>query len=191
MKPKTYLKRYCSTRVRDKEVQVVDPGHFYAAESKFGGSGLFCNVDLLPGDIWWAHDFSDPRFVARIIPWAQYLTLSGQERAEAETLCYVDPFLRALIICAEPFCRVNHGAGADANCDSDESLNSNISHPVPAGNELLIPYDYEAVVSLLWKFPELKNSFSGQELESESLLLSAAVDHPRVINFLARLGNNG
>ncbi len=190
MKSRLTLKRYCTALVCGNVVSVVEPSHFHAAESQFGGQGLHCDVDLLRGDIWWAHDFSDPRFVARIIPWEHYLTLSRAQRADAEKLCYVNPDLRALIICTEPFCRVNHGSGDAANCDSDQSLNSIISRHVPAGMELLIPYDYEAVVSVLWKFPELRNSFSLSELETESLLLSPAVDYPQVIDFLARFGNN-
>lgn len=78
-----------------------------------------------------------------------------EERRADEIKCFVDTASKQLVICTEPFCRVNHGRrGGDANADGDEFGNSIISKHIPAGQEILIPYDYEAVVSILWKFPE-------------------------------------
>jgi hypothetical protein len=183
----TAPKYFCTAEVEGREFQVVDPNHFFSGPSARGGRGLFCRVSLEPGDLWWAHDLSDPRFVCRVIPWEEYKTLKGAEKATAEILCYVDPVRRALIICTEPFCRVNHGRNDEANSGSDDALNSLITSPVEAGEEILISYDYEAVVSVLWKFPELRARFESAELEQESLLLSPVLECPRVLDFLRSL----
>lgn len=180
-------KSFCIAKVEGREFQVVDPTHFLSGPSRRGGKGLFCRVSLEPGDLWWAHNLSDPRFVSRVIPWEEYKALQGEEKASAEILCYVDPVRRALIICTEPFCRVNHGRHDEANSGSDAALNSLITSPIEAGKEILISYDYEAVVSVLWKFPELRTRFSPDELEQESLLLSPVLECPRVLEFLRSL----
>lgn len=144
-----------------------------------------CRVDLAPGDCWWAHDLTDPRFVARVIPWVEYLALPAAEKQLAETLCYVDCGRRALVVCTEPFCRVNHAPASVANSGCDPAGNSVIVAPVPAGDEIVTPYDYEAVVSLAWKFPTFRQRLSDAEWADEAVLFRPASEHPAARAFLA------
>src|SRR5436305_324354 len=82
-------------RVDGREVRVVDPAHFHAAPAGAKGLGLFCDVDLEPGDCWWPHDWSDPRFVSRVLSWPEYLLLSGEEKRTAEVYGYIDAATRS------------------------------------------------------------------------------------------------
>ena len=180
--------RYETMNVRGKDFEVVSPRHFYAAHTPDRGRGLFASVDLKPGDIWWGNSYSDPRFVERVISWREHIARDPEERIADEIRCFVDTGLKALVICTEPFCRVNHGRrGVEANSDTDEYGNSIICKPVRAGEEILIPYDYEAVVSLMWKFPQFANQIP-QELKSDpAFLFSDVVLNPLAKAFLESL----
>jgi hypothetical protein len=175
--------------VGGREFEVVAPIHFYAAETPDRGNGLFASVDLVPGDIWWGNSYFDRRYVERVIGWNEHTARTPAERTADEIKCFVDTRLKALVICTEPFCRVNHGrAGFEANADSDQHGNSIITKPVRAGEEILIPYDYEAVVSIMWKFPEFAKQVS-QELRSDAaFLFSDVANNPLAKAFLDSLG---
>jgi hypothetical protein len=152
------------------------------------GVGLFANVDLMPGDIWWANALTDQRFVERVIPWQEHQKRDPQEREEDEIKCYVEASLRALVICTEPFCRVNHGsADRSANADTDKLGNSIITVPVPAGQEILIPYEYESVISLIWKFPEFANQLPETMRNDENFLFLNVLESRLAMEFLKRL----
>ena len=111
-----------------------------------------------------------------------------EDRRADEITCFVDTASKQLVICTEPFCRVNHGRrGFDANADGDEFGNSIISKYIPAGKEILIPYDYEAVISILWKFPQLASQFSNELLADERFLFSSAKDPESITAFLNSL----
>lgn len=181
-------KRFVAAAVNGRPVRAVAPDQFYTAPASGGrvGLGLYCRATLDPGDVWWANDTTDTRFVARVIPWPEYLRMEPGERAEAERLCYVDPGVKALVICAEPFCRVNHaGAAANSACDADG--NSVITRAVPPGEEITIPYAYEAVVSLVWKFPALRDAFTRDELADDAVMFGRATEHPAAARFLGDL----
>lgn len=179
-------KRYCEALVDGRVVPVVDPAHFRSAPVPGMGLGLFCDVDLKPGDIWWANNLTDPRFVQRVIPWEEYKTMKPDEKREAEILCYIDTDIRALIRCTEPFSRVNHATDT-ANSTNDELWNSVISRSVKAGEQILISYDYDAVVSLVWKFPEFVATVPTKALEDETFLLAPVDTNEAALKFLSRL----
>jgi hypothetical protein len=174
--------------VGDNPITCVNPSLFYSKPVYGMGEGLFATVDLDPGDIWWVNNFSDPRFVSRVISWKYHLGRDANERQSDETLCYVDPELRQLVICTEPFCRVNHGTlGRDANSSTDAYGNSFIIRPVSAGEEIRIPYDYECVVSLIWKFPEFAKTVPTDLIKDENFLLSKVCEYAQAMAFLNSL----
>ena len=185
----TSPKRHETVKVGGKDFQVVSPIHFYAAPTPDRGQGLFAVVDLAPGDIWWGNSYSDARFVERVIPWREHIARTAAERVGDEIKCFVDTGLEALVICTEPFCRVNHGRrGGEANADSDESGNSIITRPVRAGEEILIPYDYEAVISIMWKFPEFAKQVPEELRSDAAFLFSDVASNPLAKRFLDTLG---
>jgi len=178
--------RYADATVAGERVRVVNPAHFYAADVPGKGQGLFCQVVLEPGDCWWAHDFEDQRYVTRVIPWSEYEPLDDTAKRDLERLCYIDVATRSLVACTEPFCRVNHG-GHDANSRSDDNGCSIVTKPVPAGTEITIPYDFDPVLSILWKFPGLKDRLSASELADESLMFGSIENCETVKRFLESL----
>ena len=180
--------KYASVCVDGQDFKFVLPSHFYSAEVTGMGLGLFCKVDLIPGDIWWINCHTDQRFVKKTLKFDEHLRRQVEERRSDEVICFVDPDIRTMVVCTEPFGRVNHGVlGRTANCGTDRFGNSIVTLPVQAGNELLIPYDYESVVSILWKFPEVINLFDAVTLKSEHFLLSSVRNHSAIIDFLDRL----
>jgi len=181
-------KRAESVSVDGRDFQVVAPRHFYAAPTTDRGLGLFASVDLEPGDIWWGNSFTDPRFVARVISWEHHMARPQEKRRADEIQCFVDTASKALVICTEPFCRVNHGRrGFDANADGDAFGNSIVSKHIPAGQEILIPYDYEAVISILWKFPEFAQRVPEELRADEAFLFSSVKDCALTTAFLNSL----
>ncbi|MFM8407354.1 MAG: hypothetical protein ACKN94_08555, partial [Pirellulaceae bacterium] len=46
-----------------KCLNVISPKHFYSASTAKMGLGLFADIDLEPGDIWWIDSIDDQRFV--------------------------------------------------------------------------------------------------------------------------------
>lgn len=58
----TMPKKYSEASVKGRVITVIAPELFYAAPVKNMGLGLFCNVDLDQGDVWWACNLNDPRF---------------------------------------------------------------------------------------------------------------------------------
>jgi len=171
-----------------KCLNVISPKHFYSAPTVKMGLGLFADVDLEPGDIWWIDSIDDQRFVRKTIPWEEHLLRDAKERRVDEIQCYVDPERKMLIVCAEPFCRVNHGRrGVHSNAETDSAGNSIISQFVPAGREIRIPYDYESVVSIIWKFPEFEQTISSEERLNDSILLSPVMNYPPALRFLDSL----
>lgn len=186
--PMAPRKEYETANVDGREVHVVSPKHFYSAEVPHMGLGLFANVDLDPGDIWWANSLSDPRFVERMIPWESHTNRPVETRKEDEIKCYFDGASRSLVICSEPFCRVNHGiVGRNANSDTDQLGNSIISCHVPAGEQILIPYDYESVISIVWKFPEFAARVPPEMLSNDSFLFQSVIDCALARDFLKSL----
>lgn len=184
----TLAERYVLATVAGETIRVVNPAFFYAAACSRPerGLGLFCRIDLLPGDCWWAHDFTDPRYVRQVIPWPDYERMSDDQKREAERLCYVDVATRCLIACAEPFCRVNHSF-REANSCTDARGCSIVTRPIPAGEEITIPYDYDPIISILWKFPELRDRFAVEARGNASLLWSPVEASPAIRDFLAGL----
>lgn len=179
-------KQYVKATVGDEPVRVVDPVLFYAAMTPDKGLGLFCKADLEPGDVWWAHDFEDRRFVERVIPWHDYQRLPESEKRTAEVLCYIDAESRSLIHCTEPFCRVNH-SGREANSRGEDDGNSVVTKLIPAGTEITLPYTYELVQSILWKFPAVRELLPANALENEAILFSPVTEHPAIVRYLERL----
>ena len=181
--------RYTEAIVDGDVVRVVHPSLFHAAATvdPRKGLGLFCRVDLEPGDCWWAHAFDDPRYVTRVIPWAEYERLGEAEQCGLQVLSYIDVATRSLVVCTEPFCRVNHG-GRDANSISDDSGCSLVTRPIPAGTEITIPYDYDPVLSILWKFPELTARLSPEVLADERVMFGPIGGCEPVKRFLEELG---
>ena len=112
--------------------------------------------------------------------------MSDAAKHEAERLCYIDAATRSLVACAEPFCRVNHG-GQDANSRTDDSGCSIVTRPIPAGSEITIPYDYDPVLSIVWKFPELKERLTAVELADEAVMFGQIECCPTVKHFLMQL----
>ena len=102
-----------------------------------------------------------------------------------ERLGYLDCDSRSVVMCAEPFCRVNH-AGSDANSTALASGCSSVAKPIPAGTEITQAYDYDLVLSILWKFPELRSELPAEMLEDEDFLFSPVDAHPAVAAFLKR-----
>ena len=181
-------KRYETVNVRGKEFEVVSPRHFYASRTPDRGMGLFASVDLQPGDIWWGNSYSDLRFVERVIGWREHIARDPAKRVADEIRCFVDTGLKSLVICTEPFCRVNHGRrGVEANSDTDAYGNSIICNPVRAGEEILIPYDYEAVVSIMWKFPEFAKQLPKELKSNAAFLFSDVANNPLAKAFLDTL----
>lgn len=183
----TMAKNYCTAVVGGVEIEVVDPALFHAQPVGTRGLGLFCRVDLAVGDIWWAHDLGDPRFVTQVIPWDEHMSSRSVARAEIEKVCYVDPRLQSLVVCTEPFCRVNHASDEGANSCCDPLGNSRVTRPIPAGTEILIPYEYEAVVSLLWKFPDLARLLPPGAWQDHRFLLQSITEWPVAMHFLRSL----
>lgn len=179
-------KEYAAAILNGQTFPVVHPKHFRSAPTPRKGLGLFCDVDLVPGDYWWVNDLADPRFVAKVIPWEEYKKLRGAEKTMAEILCYLDWYLASLVLCAEPFCRVNHSSRR-ANSSYDAAGNSIITHPVAAGEEVLVSYSYETVGSIAWKFPDFKAQLMSEELAEDAYLLKKVVDDPKAMAFLDSL----
>jgi hypothetical protein len=181
-------KSYDFAELNSQYFRFVAPTHFYSKPVKGMGLGVFCDVDLVPGDIWWLNSMTDQRFVERIVPWEDHKKRNPEERGADEIKCYVDPALRALVICTEPFCRVNHAHGnLGANSDTDAFGNSIITERIEAGQQILIPYDYEAVISILWKFPEVAKLLPSNLQQDEAFLLSSVKQHREVMDFLRKL----
>lgn len=182
------MDRYAEAVVDGERVRVVNPLNFYAAPTAdpLRGQGLFCRVGLVPGDCWWAHNFDDRRYVTRVIAWADYESMSDLDKREVERLCYIDAASRSLVACAEPFCRVNH-AGKYANSTTDDSGCSIVTRPIPAGTEITIPYDYDPVLSILWKFPHLREALTKADLANEALMFGTVEKYEAVRRFLEEL----
>ena len=186
LKPET--KQYGSTSVAGREFKFVLPEHFYAAPVPTMGLGLFCKVDLAVGDIWWVNSTTDARFVSRTVSWDEHNRRNEDDRRGDEVNCFVDPTSRLIVICTEPFGRVNHGQeGNGANSGTDEFGNSIITVPVKAGGQILIPYDYESVVSILWKFPDVKRLLPQEVLLDKDFLLSPVKENEEIMKFLNNL----
>jgi hypothetical protein len=163
---------------------IIDPGHFSSQD--FGpprGLGLVANIDLKPGDIWWQHDWSDPRYVARLIPWIEYEAMSTIDRAAAERLCYLDIDRRTMVLCTEPFCRVNHSALPNSITNADGDSEAIVT--IPAGREITISYEYESVLSLVWKFDGLRAMLPGRKSIDEWLIV--AKECPTTMAYLKQL----
>ena len=90
------------------------------------------------------------------------------------------------MICAEPFCRVNH-SGREANSEADAHGNSVVTRPIPTGTEITQFYGYETIYSIVWKFPWIREVLSPSELNNEAFLFANAAEHPVVLEFLRRL----
>jgi hypothetical protein len=178
------VKQYCEAEVGGHTVRVVDPTHFHAAPAGGKGQGLFCRVALDPGDCWWPYRLDDPRFVARVLAWSEYQALPAAEKRAVEVACFVDGAARSVVLCAEPFCRVNHARAGAANSRSDDDGNSVALTAIPAGVEITIPYDYEAVVSLVWKFPAFRDRLTARELADEGFLFRPVAEVGAAAEFL-------
>jgi len=170
------------------QLSVVSPKHFYTAPTSDKNMGLFANVSLDPGDIWWGNSYTDCRFVERIIHWDDHVIRSSDDRHRDEVLCFFDSEFRSLVICTEPFCRVNHGRrGSEANSDCDSYGNSIAITHIPKGREILIPYDYEAVISLMWKFPQFNSTVPACQRANDAFLFASARDEQLAVDFLLNL----
>lgn len=162
----------------------IDPILFYAANVPGKGLGLFCRVDLDVNDIWWTHDMSDSKYVSRVIAWTEYSVLSESEKREIEVKCYVDPDSRSIIVCTKPFWCVNHAPASMANSTSDHQFNSIASKRIPSGEEIVISYEYDAVISIVWKFGAFRDSLNRHQLADPDFLFQPASECPIAVNFL-------
>lgn len=165
---------------------VIEPCLFYSANVPGKGLGLFCKVDMDTNDIWWVNDMSDPRYVSRVVPWDEYSVLGESEKRDLEIRCYVDSDTRSLIVCANPFWCINHACTAQANSSSDNQYNSIANRRIPAGEEILISYDYDAVISIVWKFDEFLSLLCEERLEDPDYLFQSASQCPIAAGFLER-----
>lgn len=180
-------RRTVTAMVDGVAVTAIDPAHFSARPVAGKGRGLFCEVDLQPGDCWWVHDWSDPRWTQRVIPWSEFRLYPPAEQEAFQVIGYLDHATKNLILCTEPFCRVNHADPATANCESNEQGHSIVTRFIPAGTEITIPYDFEMVLSLSWKFPEFREMLTDQEWADDAILFQSVNDHPKARAFLQSL----
>jgi hypothetical protein len=166
----------------DPPGRVVAPGHFYAAPARHG-LGLYCRVDLEPGDRWWLYDFADRDYVHETLTWHDYQHLNPDRRATIHTLGFLDSVAGVIVLCAEPFCRVNHG-GAGVNSASDADGHSYAVRPIRAGEEITISYEYETLRSLVWKFPEFALQIHINDINNDEYMMTRAGDHAAARAFL-------
>jgi hypothetical protein len=181
------IEKLVTANVDGKVFEIINPTFFYSCEVPGLGLGLFCHQDLHPGDIWWAHNLNDNRFVEFCYSWQTFEALKEEIKSDVKKKCYVDVETREVIVCTEPFCRVNHGNSNTANADSDESKNSIITKFIPANSQILIPYTYEAVISLVWKFEAFERSLPLELLNNKEYLYSPAVQCKHAMDFLKNL----
>lgn len=176
--------KYLFSEYRGRPLQHVAPEHFYAAPSEVGGLGLFCKVDLVPGDIWFLSDLSDRRYVKKYYPTdALDIPEMWIDSPTITSLVFFDSQSSAFVLCNEPFCRVNHSfIKQNSSCDNEQ--HSVIAVPVPAHTEIFDPYDYDIVGSLLWKFPQLKEWYNSNQLTDLNLLRTPAAQDPIALEFL-------
>lgn len=176
--------KYLFSECRGRPVQYVAPEHFYAAPSEVGGLGLFCKVDLVPGDLWFLSDLSDTRYVRDYYRTGTLeIPETWKDIPAVASLVFFDSHNSALVLCNEPFCRVNHSfAKQNSSCEEDQ--HSIVVAPIPAHTEIFDPYDYDIVGSLLWKFPELTRWYSDEQLANLNLLRTPAAQDPIAIEFL-------
>jgi len=168
----------------------VDPRHFRAAPSVLGGMGLFCELDLEPGDIWYLNNPQDPRYVARMVKIEENVaTLSEdwfKQNGVNPILWHYDFILDRLVAATEPFCRVNHSL-QNQNSDEDAQGNSYMLSYLKAGSEILDPYDYEAIFSLAWKFREFHKILSEAGNYTNEFLRSPVAESKLAMDFLAAM----
>lgn len=168
----------------------VDPRHFRAGPSKLGGVGLFCDLDLEPGDIWFLQNPADSRYISQTIEVEGSVVALSTEWFEENginpILCYYDFLLDRLVSNTEPFCRVNHSI-IKQNSYEGARGNGYILHHVPAGEEILDPYNYEAVFSLAWKFGEFKKIILDAGCWSDDYLRLPVTESRLAMEFLATM----
>lgn len=165
-------------------VQYVAPEHFYTAPSEVRGLGPFSKVDLLPGDIGFLSDLNERRYGKEYYQTHTFGIPQGwTDNPARRSLVFFDFQNSALVLCNEPFCRVNHSF-MKQNSSCDEDHHSVIVAPVPAHTEIFDPYDYDAVALLPWKFPHLKEWYQGRQLSEPDLLRTPAAQDPVATEFL-------
>jgi hypothetical protein len=100
---------------------------------------------------------------------------------------YIDSGSKLIVMCAAPFDLTNHANTATTNSGSDQYGNSIATKYIKAGDEIRIGYDYDVMLSLIWKFPDIAKQFSQQQLSDPQFLLSPATEHQKALDFLERL----
>jgi hypothetical protein len=100
---------------------------------------------------------------------------------------YIDLPSGLIVMCTSPFDLTNHANPRNANSNSDNYGNSIATKAIRAGEEIRIGYEYDAMLSTIWKFPEIAKSFSQQQLSNKEFLLSPASAHPAAVDFLDQL----
>jgi hypothetical protein len=177
---------YETITIAGEEFRLIDPKLFYAGRCSLG-RGLFCQIDLEQGDIWWLNELNDTRFVKKLISEAEFNRLHPMLKEFVMTYGYTDPDTKLIVLCTNPFDLTNHAKHAEANSISDKYGNSVASKFIEAGQEIRISYDYDAMLSLIHKFPDLGRLFSLDQLSDPTFLSSPATDHTQAIAFLENL----
>lgn len=172
--------------IEGKSLTLVKPSLFYARDCNLG-LGLFCQVDLEPGDIWWLNNLEDKRFTRQLIKLQNLDQMDPNERAHVQKYGYIDVPSRLIVMCTSPFGLVNHANKKNANSDSDEYGNHIATKAIRAGEEIRVGYEYDAMLSIIWKFPAIASLFSQQQLVNEDFLLSPASAHRTAVDFLDTL----
>jgi hypothetical protein len=168
----------------------VDPRHFKAGPSCLGGVGLFCELDLEPGDIWFLQNPADQRYISRTIRVDGSVTDISKDWFDLNgvnpVLWHYDFLLGSLVSSTEPFCRVNHSI-LKQNSDEDDHGNGYMLYRLPAGEEILDPYNYEAVFSLAWKFGEFKQLVCEAGYWSDDYLRLPVTESKLAVDFLGTM----
>lgn len=183
-----FEQKHSSAYVNERQISVINPLLFYAADVGDMGKGLICKMRLNPQDIWWANNFQDLRYVEKVYNWSEFQQLSDEMKLDIQRRCFVDINSRDIVLCTEPFCRINHGNMDRANTGSDADGNSIITRQIEPDEELLVPYDgYEAVISIVWKFPDFARQVPEELLSNHNFLFSEAKKYPLAVQFLEGL----
>lgn len=168
----------------------VDPRHFRAGPSRLGGVGLFCDLDLEPGDIWFLQNPGDRRYITRAIKVDRSVSDISKEWWDKNginpILWHYDFLLDCLVSSTEPFCRVNHSI-IKQNSAEDTHGNGYMLCHLPAGEEILDPYNYEAVFSLAWKFGEFRRMLDEAGCWSDDYLRMPVTESALAMDFLATM----
>jgi hypothetical protein len=184
------LAKYLDSASTGGVEKCVDPRHFHAAPSQLGGMGLFCGLDLEPGDIWFLQNSADSRYFLETIKVDVDVESISREWLERNgidpILDYYDFRVNGIVKITEPFCRVNHSILNRNSCE-DEAGNDCIACHLPAGKEILTPYTFDAVFSLAWKFRGFKQMLTNAGYWENDYLRMPVNESKLAMDFLATM----